>query len=85
MELKINRNSFLAEIQKIQNITPIKGTKPILSCFLLETTEEGICLYATDLNVGMKVSVQADISVHGKVCLPARVVYADISGIGGEF
>ncbi|MBN2372199.1 DNA polymerase III subunit beta [bacterium] len=75
MELKIGRNGFLSEVQKIQNITPIKGTKPILSCFLLETSGDGVYLSATDLNVGIKVYVQAEVSIHGKVCLPAKVVY----------
>lgn len=75
MNLRVQRNIFLKEIQKIQSITPIKGTKPILSCFLLETTETGLYLYATDLNVGLKVFLPAEITVQGKTCLPARVVY----------
>jgi len=75
MELNINRDVFFKEIQKIQNITPLKGTKPILSYFLLEATEEGINIFATDLDVGMKIFIRADVSKPGQICLPARVVY----------
>jgi DNA polymerase-3 subunit beta len=75
MELKINRDVFFKEIQKIQNITPIKGTKPILSYFLLEAIEKGIYVFATDLDVGMKIFINAEVSKPGQICLPARVVY----------
>ena len=75
MELSINREAFLKEVQKIQSITPIKGTKPILSSFLLEATAEGIYMSATDLDVGLKILINAEVADNGSICLPARVVY----------
>ncbi|MGA1843422.1 MAG: DNA polymerase III subunit beta [bacterium] len=75
MELSISREAFLKEVQKIQSITPIKGTKPILSSFLLEATGEGIYMSATDLDVGLKILIDADVADKGSICLPARVVY----------
>ncbi|MGA1865550.1 MAG: DNA polymerase III subunit beta, partial [bacterium] len=62
MELKINRDVFFKEVQKIQNITPIKGTRPILSYFLLEAEKDGIYMFASDLDVGMKIFIDTEVS-----------------------
>jgi len=75
MKITIKRDTFFKEVQKIQSITPLKGTTPILSCFLLEATKDGIFVFATDLDVGMKIFIKADVSEPGKICLPAKVVY----------
>lgn len=52
----INRDEFLRAIGTMQNITGKKGTMAILVNVLMEVTQEGLILTATDLEIGLKNS-----------------------------
>lgn len=55
---------------------------PILSGILFEA-EEGLCLRATDLEMGLQVNVPAEVEVKGKVVLPGKIVGEMVRALPG--
>lgn len=75
MELRISRENFLNGVQKVQGIVETKGTMPILSHLLLSAEDQGICIQATDLEIGSKGFYPANIISKGSVALNARKLF----------
>lgn len=72
MKLAVTKESLLEGLQKIQNVVSTRATLPILSNVLLETTESGLRLTTTDLEVGVRCLVESKIEKPGATTLPAR-------------
>jgi DNA polymerase-3 subunit beta len=72
MEVQIAREPFLHGLQLVQNIVEPRQTLPILANVLLEAAEEGMRIAATDLEVGVRVTVPATVVQPGSVTLAAR-------------
>jgi DNA polymerase-3 subunit beta len=80
----VSKDDFLEGLSSLQNITNKKGTLAILSNFLIETTDEGLCLTGTDLEVGMKYFIKAQIEEKGKLTLPSKKVYEIVRESGSK-
>ncbi len=61
-----------ALLGKMQYVVPQRPTLPILSNILLEATNGELILTATDLTVGIRCSIEAEILEEGATTLPAR-------------
>ncbi len=72
MEVQIDRDTFLKGLQMVQSIVEPRQTLPILANILLETDGELIRLTATDLQVGARVSIPAQVIGKGAITLSAR-------------
>ncbi|MDD2851242.1 MAG: DNA polymerase III subunit beta [Desulfuromonadaceae bacterium] len=75
MEFKIDKEQFMKALQKIQGIIEKRTSMPILSNVLLEAQEGSLFVTATDLEVGMKSSYAADVTVPGKITVSAKKLY----------
>lgn len=75
MEIKIDRDIFLNGMQKVQGIVESKGTMPILSHVHIATEKDGILLQATDLEIGIKGFLPAQVVAAGAVTLNARKLF----------
>jgi len=75
MEFRIEKELFLKALQKIQGIVEKRTSMPILSNVLLEATEKSLLVTATDLEVGMKSSYQAEVVSTGKITVSAKKLY----------
>jgi DNA polymerase III subunit beta len=84
MEFKIDKDTFLRALQKIQGIVEKRNTMPILSNVLIEATSTGIFLTATDLEVGMKSSYITSVEKEGKITVSAKKVYEIIKELSDE-
>jgi DNA polymerase-3 subunit beta len=73
--INLSRDEFLAGLASLQNITGKKGTIAILSNVLLETGINQIILTATDLEVGVKITIPAEVMEEGTITLPARKLF----------
>jgi DNA polymerase-3 subunit beta len=71
----IPRESFLRAIGAQQNITSKKGTLAILSNVLLEAEQDRLILTATDLEIGLKQIVPAEVMEKGVITLPAKKLF----------
>lgn len=72
MEVQVDRDTFLRGLQMVQSIVEPRQTLPILANILLETEGELLRLTATDLQVGARVSVPAQVIGRGAITLSAR-------------
>ncbi len=72
MNINANREELSLALQTIQNIIPNRTPLPILSNILIQTEKNNLQLVATDLDIGMLLSIPANIDTKGSITLPAR-------------
>ncbi len=75
MEFTISKENFLKALQKIQGIIESRKTMPILANVLIEARQDRIDMTATDLEVGMKSSYDADVAQEGSITVSAKKLY----------
>ncbi|HIE65933.1 MAG: DNA polymerase III subunit beta [Nitrospira sp.] len=75
MKIEINRKDLLTGIQRVQGVVEKRNTMPILAHILMETSDDGIRLFATDLEIGIRGSYPAKILKPGKMTFSARKLY----------
>ena len=72
ININIEKNPLLSSLVSLQNVTGKKGTIAILSNVLLETGNNSVTLTGTDLEVGMRVTIPAEVLSAGAITLPSR-------------
>lgn len=72
MKIAVTKEALLEGLQRIQNVVSTRATLPVLSNALLEATESGLRLTTTDLEVGIRCTVEARVEKPGATTLPAR-------------
>jgi DNA polymerase-3 subunit beta len=72
MRLTISREKLQEGLAAVIASIPVKTTLPVLANILVETTERGIKLSGTDLDIAVSTEVNADIESAGAVTIPAR-------------
>ncbi len=72
MNFKINRDHFVAGLQLVSSVVGSRKTMPILQNVLIEAKENSISLSTTNLDLGIKCSVMADVQEIGSVTLPVK-------------
>jgi DNA polymerase-3 subunit beta len=75
MKLSVSKEKLLAGLQTVQNVVSTRTTLPILSNVLLEAEDGQLRLTTTDLDVGMRGSIEASIEKPGAATLPARRLF----------
>ncbi len=76
MKFKVSKENVLAGIQRVQNVVSTRTTLPILSNILINASEGGLSLTTTDLDVGVRCTVEAEVSSPGATTLPARRLFS---------
>jgi len=72
MKFKINQDHFSNGLQQVLNIVGSRATMPILSNVLIEAEEGHISLTTTNLDLGIRCRIKADVSESGGITLPVR-------------
>lgn len=72
MKIKIEKQELLKGIQVVGNIVTPKNVLPILSNILFETQKNKIKLTTTDLDIGISVTLSAQIIEPGSITLPTK-------------
>jgi len=72
MRLTISREKLQEGLSAVTASIPAKTTLPVLANILVETTDRGIRLSGTDLDIAVSTEVQADIETSGAVTIPAK-------------
>lgn len=80
----ITKNDFLEGLNSLQNITNKKGTLAILSNVLIETKDNGLFLTGTDLEVGLRLFVPAEVQSEGSLTLPSKKIFEIVRESGSE-
>jgi DNA polymerase-3 subunit beta len=84
LSINVSKEDFLPALNSLQSITGKKGTMAILANILIHTQENFIELIATDLEVGIKKNVAAEILSPGSLTLPAKILYEIVRESGSE-
>lgn len=74
-QFQINREDLLRAISAQQNITNKKGTLAILSNVLVEVKDTSVIFTGTDLEIGLKHVVPAEVAEKGTLTLPAKKLF----------
>lgn len=74
MKITVDREAFLAQLQIVSRVASTRSAIQALSGVQLLASEEGCELRATDIDVSLRVPVQAEIVRPGGVVLPARLL-----------
>jgi DNA polymerase III subunit beta len=72
MQIRVEKDTLLNAVAQIQGVIETRKTLPILSHMLVEATDNQIILFSTDLEVGIRVGINAEILEAGVVALPAK-------------
>jgi DNA polymerase-3 subunit beta len=76
IKLKVTKEAILDGLQRVQNVVSTRTTLPILSNVLVQASSGHISLTTTDLDVGVRCTVEADVSKPGSTTLPARKLFS---------
>jgi len=71
-------------LQVVSRAISTRTTLPILNNILLETTGEGLALTATNLEIGIRKIVPAEVSMEGATAAPARLLTDFVSTLPDE-
>lgn len=72
MEIRLKREKLLAELVPMQGIVERRTTIPVLSHLLLAARDGRLHVAATDLDVSLTSSLDAEISAPGSIAVQAR-------------
>jgi DNA polymerase-3 subunit beta len=72
MRFTIAREKLQEGLTAVAASVPAKTTLPVLANLLVETTERGIRLSGTDLDMAVSTELMADVDVQGAITIPAK-------------
>lgn len=72
MKFKINRDHFSNGLAQVLNVVGSKTTMPILSNVLIEADKDFISLTTTNLDLGIRCRIKAEVKEGGAVTLPVK-------------
>ena len=72
MKFQINQDHFSNGLQQVLNVVATRSTMPILSNVLIEAAEGHISLTTTNLDLGIRCRIKAEVSDTGSITLPVR-------------
>ena len=83
MRFTISREKLQEGLTAVAASIPAKTTLPVLANILVETTERGIRISGTDLDIAVSTEVQADVESSGAVTIPAKKLSHAIPSVAG--
>jgi DNA polymerase-3 subunit beta len=84
MEFSVKRDELVRGLYLVQGVVERRNTLPILANVLLETTEAGVALTATDMEVGLREVIGAQVKKKGVVTVNARKLYEIAREVAAE-
>ena len=72
MNFKINKDHFSNGLQQVLNVVGTRAAMPILGNVLIEAESGHLSLTTTNLDIGIRCRITADIEAEGSITLPVR-------------
>lgn len=72
MKIKIEKETLVLGIQKVQNIVSARASLPILSNILIESKANKLKMNATDLDIGISCEIPVETLEEGAITVPAK-------------
>lgn len=84
MKIIAQKNSLLKALSRAQGVVEKRTTVPILSYVLLEASDRGLTISATDMDLGFKETVPAQIEEQGAATVSAFMLYDIVRKLEGD-
>src|SRR5689334_25359442 len=84
MEVTVRREDLVKGLHLVQGVVERRNTLPILANVLIEPAAEGVALTATDMEVGLRGLIPAQVKKKGAVTVSARKLYEIAREVPGE-
>ncbi|MDX1775262.1 MAG: DNA polymerase III subunit beta [Desulfobulbales bacterium] len=84
LSINVSKEDILPVLNSLQSITGKKGTMAVLANVLIQSQENFVEIIATDLEVGIKKSVAAEILSPGSLTLPAKILFEIVRESGSD-
>jgi len=84
MKFIVSSSSLLKHLQQINGVINANTVLPILEDFLFEIEDKKLNIVATDLETVMRVSMDVESKVNGKVCIPAKILMESLKNIADQ-
>ncbi|MBW1972314.1 MAG: DNA polymerase III subunit beta [Deltaproteobacteria bacterium] len=75
MDFNVEKNSFYKALSKIQIVAEKKTTSPILANTLIKGENNNLKLFSTNLEIGIKLQIEANIITPGEICIPSQKIF----------
>lgn len=75
MEIKLKKDSLFKSISKVQSIIEKRSNMPILSMILITADETTVKISATDLEISMQQTIEANVIVSGSITISGRKLF----------
>ena len=72
MKFSVDRQEFQRAINTVEGIIPAREIRSVISNILVEAEKDRITLTATDLEMGIKTSLEGEVGGEGRITLPAK-------------
>lgn len=84
MKFIVSSSSLLKHLQQISGVINANTVLPILEDFLFEIQDKKLNVVATDLETVMRVQMDVESKVNGKVCIPAKILMDSLKNIADQ-
>jgi DNA polymerase-3 subunit beta len=74
VKISLERDALFAQLQTVSRVASTRSAIQALSGVQLSAQSSGCELLATDMDVGLRVPLQAEVAREGTVVLPARLI-----------
>ncbi len=84
MNIECIKDKLVYAISKAEKLTGKNITLPVLSCVLLEASNSSLIIKATNLDVGVEITIPVKVIKPGKIAVSGSVLYNFISNITND-
>ncbi|GEO09715.1 DNA polymerase III subunit beta [Segetibacter aerophilus] len=84
MKFIVSSSSLLKHLQQISGVINSNTVLPILEDFLFEIEDRKLSIVATDLETVMRVQMEVESKVNGRVCIPSKILIDSLKNIADQ-
>lgn len=85
MEIKVNRLEFLKKIRIVEKAISDNKIKPIISCTYIETENEKLRFYGTDLEITIITEMECEVKEKGAIVFQHQIVEEYLKELQDEY
>jgi len=78
MQFSVSKQAFFSALQKLQRVLPNKPQLPVLAAVHISVEQSAVLLTATDLYLGIRVPLPAQVMESGALVVPGKLLIAAV-------
>lgn len=81
MKFKINKEHFATGLRQVTNVVSSKPSMPVLNNVLIKAEGNTVVLTTTNLDLGIRCSIKAEVEKPGEITLPVKKLAAIVNSM----